>query len=116
MEKDENGKIHFIDRYLKPKPELYHFDVFYPLEYEADLSKPVGQRLTKLKLKGQDIQDDQVYHLAVNNYRANGGGFYPEYSLDKIEFSLDKDYVQMFSEYLTQGEVKVDTKKYYRFY
>ncbi|KIY24104.1 hypothetical protein SB57_09995, partial [Lactobacillus delbrueckii subsp. bulgaricus] len=45
-----------------------------------------------------------------------GGGFYPEYSLDKIEFSLDKDYVQMFSEYLTQGEVKVDTKKYYRFY
>lgn len=116
LEKDENGKIHFIDRYLKPKPELYHFDVFYPLEYEADLSKPVGQRLTKIKFKGQDIQDDQVYHLAVNNYRANGGGFYPEYSLDKIEFSLDKDYVQMFSEYLTQGEVKVDTKKYYRFY
>ena len=25
--------------------------------------------------------------------------FYPEYSMDKIEFTLDKDYVQMFKEY-----------------
>ncbi|MGN1407203.1 bifunctional metallophosphatase/5'-nucleotidase [Lactobacillus sp.] len=116
LRKDADGSIHFIDRYLKPKPELYHFDVFYPLEYEADLSKPAGHRLTKLKLHGEDIKDDQVYHLAVNNYRANGGGFYPEYSLDKIEMSLDKDYVQMFSEYLTEADVHVDTKKYYRFY
>lgn len=116
LEKDENGNIHFIDRYLKPKPELYHFDVFYPLEYAADLSKPLGHRLTKLELGGKPIDDNKVYHLAVNNYRANGGGFYPEYSMDKIEFSLDKDYVQMFSEYLTEADIHVDTKKYYKFY
>ena len=36
--------------------------------------------------------------------------------MDKIEFTLDKDYVQMFSEYLTHGPIHVDTKKYYRFY
>ena len=45
-----------------------------------------------------------------------GGGFYPEYSMDKIETTLDKDYVQMFSEYLTHGPVEVDTKKNYKFY
>lgn len=111
LKKDENGKIGFIDRWIKPKPMLYHFDVFYPVEYEADLSKPVGERLTKLSLHGQSIKDDQIYHLAVNNYRAMGGGFYPEYSMDKIETTLDKDYVQMFSEYLTHGSVKVDTKR-----
>ena len=116
LKKDENGKIGFIDRWIKPKPMLYHFDVFYPVEYEADLSKPVGERLTKLSLHGQSIKDDQIYHLAVNNYRAMGGGFYPEYSMDKIETTLDKDYVQMFSEYLTHGSVKVDTKKNYKFY
>lgn len=95
---------------------LYHFDVFYPVEYEADLSRPVGERLTKLTLHGKPIKDDQIYHLAVNNYRAMGGGFYPEYSMDKIETTLDKDYVQMFSEYLTHGPVEVDTKKNYKFY
>lgn len=116
LKKDENEKISFLDRWIKPKPMLYHFDVFYPVEYEADLSKPAGERITKLTLHGEPIDDDKIYHLAVNNYRAMGGGFYPEYSMDKIEFTLDKDYVQMFTEYLTHADVKVDTKKNYRFY
>ncbi|MDH5100114.1 bifunctional metallophosphatase/5'-nucleotidase [Lactobacillus kefiranofaciens] len=116
LKKDQDGKISFIDRWIKPKPMLYNFDVFYPVEYEADLSKPVGERLTKLTLHDKPIEDDKIYHLAVNNYRAMGGGFYPEYSMDKIETTLDKDYVQMFSEYLTHGNIEVDTKKNYKFY
>lgn len=116
LQKERQGKISFLDRWLKPKPLLYHFDVFYPLHYEADLSRPAGQRLTKLTLKGKPIDDKQIYHLAVNNYRAMGGGFYPAYSPDKIEFTLDKDYVQMFTEYLTKNKVHVDTRKNYRFY
>lgn len=116
LKKDANGKVSFLDRWIKPKPLLYHFDVFYPVEYEADISKPAGQRLTKLTLNGQPLDDNKIYHLAVNNYRAMGGGFYPEYSVDKIENTLDKDYPQMFSEYLTHGPIKVDTKRNYRFY
>lgn len=116
LEKDKNGKIKFLDRWIHPKPELYHFDVFYPVEYKADISKPVGHRIQKLTLHGKPLENDKIYHLAVNNYRANGGGFYPEYSMDKIEMTLDKDYVQMFTEYLTQNNVVVDTKKNYKFY
>ena len=116
LEKDDQGKIKFLDRWVKPKPQLYHFDVFYPVKYEVDLSKPVGHRITKLSLNGKPLEDDKIYHLAVNNYRAMGGGFYPEYSMDKIEFTLDKDYVQMFTEYLTKNDVQVDTTENYRFY
>lgn len=116
LEKDNNGKIKFLDRWITPKPQLYHFDVFYPVKYEADISKPVGERIQNLTLNGKPLEDDQTYYLAVNNYRAMGGGFYPEYSVDKIDMTLDKDYVQMFTEYLTHGEVKVDTKKNYKFY
>ncbi|TSO26248.1 bifunctional UDP-sugar hydrolase/5'-nucleotidase [Lactobacillus sp. LL6] len=116
LEKDNNGKIKFLDRWITPKPQLYHFDVFYPVKYEADISKPVGERIQNLTLNGKSLEDDKTYYLAVNNYRAMGGGFYPEYSVDKIDMTLDKDYVQMFTEYLTHGEVKVDTKKNYKFY
>lgn len=116
LEKDKNGKIKFIDRWITPKPMLYHFDLFYPVKYEADLSRPVGHRLTKVTLNGKDLEDDKVYKLAVNNYRALGGGFYPAYNMDKIEKIFDQDYVQMFSEYLTHGDIKVDTTKNYKFY
>lgn len=116
LTKDEKGRIKFLDRWLKPKPLLYHFDVFYPVHYEADISRPAGHRLTKLTLHGQNIEPERIYHLAVNNYRAMGGGFYPEYSPDKIEFTLDKDYVQMFTSYLRRKKVKVDTKRNYYFY
>ena len=116
LEKDDQGKIKFLDRWVKPKPQLYHFDVFYPVKYEVDLSKPVGHRITKLRLNGKPLEDDKIYHLAVNNYRAMGGGFYPEYSMHKIEFTLDKDYVQMFTEYLTKNDVQVDTTENYPFY
>lgn len=116
LEKDKDGNIKFINRWITPKPMLYHYDMFYPVQYEADLSKPVGHRLTKLQLHGKDIDDDKMYRLAVNNYRALGGGFYPGYSMDKIEKTFDQDYVQMFGEYLTQNDVVVDTKPNFKFY
>lgn len=116
LEKDKDGKIKFIDRWITPKPMLYHYDMFYPVNYEADLSKPAGERLTKLTLHGEDIKDDHIYKLAVNNYRALGGGFYPAYSMDKIEKTFDQDYVQMFTTYLTQNDVKVDHTRNFKFY
>lgn len=116
LQKDEQGKIGFCARWLKPKPQLYNFDLFYPVHYEADISKPAGHRLTKLTLHGHSLQDQQIYHLAVNNYRAMGGGFYPEYSPDKIEFTLGQDYPQLFRTYLTQAKVHVDQGHNFHFY
>ena len=86
------------------------------IQLDSYLSRPVGHRLTKVTLNGKDLENDKVYKLAVNNYRALGGGFYPAYSMDKIEKIFDQDYVQMFSEYLTHGDIKVDTAKNYKFY
>ena len=89
--------------------------MFYPLIYEADISKSQGSRLTKLELNGLPIVEEKIYHLAVNNYRAMGGGFYPEYSPNKIETILDKDYVEMFQEYLQKKNIKLDSTRNYYF-
>ncbi|MDO4912195.1 MAG: bifunctional UDP-sugar hydrolase/5'-nucleotidase [Lactobacillus sp.] len=115
LEKTPDGQLKFLDRWIKPKRQLYHFDVFYPVKYTADISKPPMHRLTSLTLNGKPLEDDKIYYLAVNNYRANGGGFYPEYSLDKIDLVLDYDYVEMFRQYLTSDHVQFDEKPNYRF-
>ena len=110
--KDNRGKITFAPQY---RNQLFNFDLFYPLNYEASIARPIGNRLIKLELNGQPISEQNNYHLAVNNYRAMGGGFYPVYNIKKIEKILDKDYVEMFKEFLTKGHPKVNLSHNYRF-
>ncbi|MGC4846741.1 bifunctional metallophosphatase/5'-nucleotidase [Micromonospora sp. DT15] len=57
----------------------YNYDVFSGLDYDIDISKPVGQRITRLVLAGSDtpVADNAQFVVAVNNYRRSGGGNFP---------------------------------------
>ncbi|MGA4728240.1 bifunctional metallophosphatase/5'-nucleotidase [Micromonospora taraxaci] len=57
----------------------YNYDVFSGLDYDIDISRPVGQRITRLVLAGTDtpVADNAQFVVAVNNYRRGGGGNFP---------------------------------------
>jgi 2',3'-cyclic-nucleotide 2'-phosphodiesterase (5'-nucleotidase family) len=57
----------------------YNFDIAEGVNYELDISKPIGQRILNLSFKGQPVKADQKFRLATNNYRVNGGGGYTMY-------------------------------------
>jgi 2',3'-cyclic-nucleotide 2'-phosphodiesterase/3'-nucleotidase len=46
-------------------------------EYVLDLARPEGSRVVSLKRGGKDVADDEVFTVAINSYRASGGGGYP---------------------------------------
>ncbi len=46
-------------------------------EYEIDLSRPAGKRVVSLRREGKDVADEDVFTVALNSYRASGGGGYP---------------------------------------
>ncbi len=69
--------IRISDAFLHPKEEHYNYDYFAGLTYAFDLSRPVGQRVCCLKREGRDIQDEDVFTVAMNDYRATGTGKYP---------------------------------------
>ncbi len=48
-------------------------------EYELDLSRPAGKRVVSLKRDGKDVADEDVFTVALNSYRASGGGGYPKW-------------------------------------
>ncbi|MEU4483186.1 5'-nucleotidase C-terminal domain-containing protein [Micromonospora sp. NPDC023966] len=67
------------DTISDPAVPDYNYDVISGLDYDIDISKPVGQRITRLVLPGTDtpVAADAQFVIAVNNYRRSGGGNFP---------------------------------------
>jgi 2',3'-cyclic-nucleotide 2'-phosphodiesterase/3'-nucleotidase/5'-nucleotidase len=53
----------------------YNYDMLQGADYVIDITKPVGQRISGLIYHGKPMDMTATYTLALNNYRAGGGGF-----------------------------------------
>ena len=53
----------------------FNFDSAAGIDYEVDVPKPNGQKVKVLKMSnGEPFDENKYYKVAVNSYRANGGG------------------------------------------
>jgi 2',3'-cyclic-nucleotide 2'-phosphodiesterase/3'-nucleotidase len=61
----------------RPIPD-YNYDAISGVDYKINVAQPVGARIQGLSHPdGTPVADDDVFVLAVNNYRQSGGGGYP---------------------------------------
>ncbi|MFD7579249.1 bifunctional metallophosphatase/5'-nucleotidase, partial [Kitasatospora sp. NPDC059817] len=65
----------------------YNYDSLYGLSYDIDIAQPKGKRIVNLSFQGKPIDPAAQFVLAVNNYRANGGGNFPHVAQAKLVWS-----------------------------
>jgi 2',3'-cyclic-nucleotide 2'-phosphodiesterase/3'-nucleotidase len=54
----------------------YNYDVVGGADYEIDVSRPIGDRVTRLEFQGKPVAPTDTFTMAVSNFRqAGGGGF-----------------------------------------
>lgn len=98
---------------------LYNYDMFAGVNYQIDISKPVGKRIVNVTYKGAPLKDDEKLVLALNNYRYGGltaAGLISSDPADVVYDSAATSSVpavrDMISEYVTKkGSIAPKTEK-----
>jgi 2',3'-cyclic-nucleotide 2'-phosphodiesterase/3'-nucleotidase len=96
----ENNIVKINKKFLYPKIEHYNYDVYDGVDYVLDITKPISQRLISLKFKGKAVKDKDVFSLAINNYRAVGGGDYEMFKKARVLKEYDISLADLATNYL----------------
>ncbi|MEO7588593.1 MAG: 5'-nucleotidase C-terminal domain-containing protein [Arachnia sp.] len=88
-----------------PTPD-YNFDILAGLDYSIDISQPVGSRITGLTYPdGKPVGDADKFVVALNNYRASGGGDFPHITDAKVVYNEQQEIRQLLINWATKKGV-----------
>lgn len=106
----KDGEIVISECFLSPKVEHYNYDFFAGFSYTFDISKPVGERVVDIKVKGEPL-GDKKYTLAMSDYRATGTGGYECYQSCPVVKEYTVDIQELAIEYIkARQEVQIMDK------
>ncbi len=94
-----DNKLIVSDKFTKPKKQHYQYDLFYGFDYEFDISKSVGNRVTYTNL------EDRYYNVVLSNYRASNFGWYPMYEKKEVINEVATDMQDLIVSYLNDNEL-----------
>ncbi|MEU6116349.1 5'-nucleotidase C-terminal domain-containing protein [Streptomyces sp. NPDC047117] len=81
----------------------YNYDAVSGVSYEIDIAKPAGQRIGKLQLNGEALDPAARFVLAVNNYRASGGGNFPHVAKAEQVWAMSDEIRNLIIEWVKQS-------------
>jgi 2',3'-cyclic-nucleotide 2'-phosphodiesterase (5'-nucleotidase family) len=94
---------------IDPAIPGFNFDVVSGADYTLDVSRPIGQRVTRLEFKGKPVQPGDSFTMALNNYRQTGGGGYAMLSGAPVVYDKQQEIRQLLvDEVRRTGTIKPD--------
>ncbi|MGY1793965.1 bifunctional metallophosphatase/5'-nucleotidase [Geodermatophilus sp. SYSU D00525] len=83
----------------------YNYDVLSGVDYDLDVSRPAGQRVTRLEFDGRPVADGDRFVVAVNNYRRSGGGGFPGISTAPVVYDEQREIRQLLIDWAQDRQV-----------
>ena len=108
----EHGEITVNKEYVYPKIQHFNYDMIDGIDYALKISNPLGSRCTSCTYNGKEIEDDDTFTIAMNNYRAVGGGDFDMVARCETVLDTNRDMVEILAEYIqSRSPVTVDHKE-----
>lgn len=98
------------DGELKTNPQWpgFNYDMLSGVDYELDLRHEPGERIVRLEYQGEPVQDEDTFTVAINSYRAEGGGGFQMLAGGRVLEVIDTSVRDMIISYLKEkGEISV---------
>lgn len=110
---DSEGNPCISEGFLSPIVQHFNYDYFAGIEVTMDIRKDIGNRVTSIRYKGQELADDKILKLCMNNYRATGAGGYPCYPMCETVCEQPTEIAQMIMDYVcTHKNIVIDKTKW----
>ena len=91
----------------------FNFDVVSGVAYNIDLSRPAGQRIRGLAYEGKLVQPTDSFTLALNSYRAAGGGGYAMLAGARVTYDRGEDVRDLLVDEIRRVHA-LDARTYFR--
>jgi 2',3'-cyclic-nucleotide 2'-phosphodiesterase / 3'-nucleotidase len=82
----------------------FNYDTAQGVDYEIDLTQPVGKRVRNLRFHGAPLRDDQPLRIALNNYRAAGSAGYSMFRDAKVVWRSGREIRDLMADYFSSGK------------
>jgi len=96
----EAGQLKVAEPFPYPKAQPYNYDMWEGIEYIFDISKPIGERVTKLLYNGKAIQMDAEFDVVMSSYRATGAGNFDFLRNCPVVKEIQIDMTEIMADYI----------------
>jgi 2',3'-cyclic-nucleotide 2'-phosphodiesterase/3'-nucleotidase len=78
----------------------YTYDVAEGIDYELDISRPIGNRIQNMRFRGKPVESAQKLRLATITFRVNGGAGYTMFKGARVISRSSKDLRELIIEWV----------------
>lgn len=108
----KDGKVSANKRFCEPKPMHFNYDMVDGIDYTIHASYPIGERVTDITYQGKPVKEDDLFSMAMSNYRASGGGDFDMIRPCRVLMDIQEDVVDIIRDYiLEKKEVEINHRE-----